>query len=99
MDKNDKDKETSLDDAYFKKARDLVYSMAEVDPQFAKALADPNLNARLLEGLKAGKEDFEREQREREGRKAEVGTPKWLQRDPVRNTFNDKSSRNSREEY
>jgi len=75
-------------DSDFKRHYNIGRFLAANEPTTAKELADLPINAPIIDGIRAGKESYEREQREKGDPR-----PEWLRREPVSNTFNDKSSR------
>jgi hypothetical protein len=79
--------EQERDAASYKSGFSLAYSLCRVAPHAINDLAAVESSAPIIKGLKAGKEAFEREERQLQSAHDE----NWVAPDPVKNSFNDKS--------
>lgn len=78
-----KDDDLMLNPVY-KDGYNFGYTLAEFDPKIAKHLSEVESKASIIQGIKAGKEQFDREQMF----KANEKQPAWLEKGRLTKAFN-----------
>ena len=86
-DKNEPDNERN--EKGFKLGYDIGFALSEVEPDAIRLLTELESKAPILEGIRSGREAFDRERNSQ----ASLQMPEWLKTERQKGTFNDKAQR------